>query len=85
MESRFPLQIAMSKLERRWWFYVPVTLISVGCTFALLIQAGMPVPPVNISQWLVWALCVVSIQRGLSLAGRALALWLWPAAAKGVV
>ncbi|ALT76292.1 hypothetical protein [Paucibacter sp. KCTC 42545] len=72
----------MSNLERKWWFFAPVTCIGAWLTIQLLSVAGMPIGALSISQWLVFALCFFGIQRGLSFAGWLIFLTVAPKLAK---
>ncbi len=75
----------MSRLERQWWFFLPIGVLSLGCTLALLLGAGIPLPPINASQWLVWLVCQAALFRLLSFVGWLVALRLLPATAMHVV
>lgn len=51
-----------SKLERKWWFAVPVLALSVVCTLWLLRGAGIGHPEAA-PQWLVYFLCLFGFQQ----------------------
>jgi hypothetical protein len=69
-----------SQLERQWWFIAPVSALAVLLTMYVMRSAGI-VHPYNIAQWILYILCAVGLQRGLSLAGWLLALWVAPSSA----
>lgn len=66
-----------SRLERTWWFIAPVSALAVILTMYVMRSAGI-VYPYNIAQWILYILCSVGLQRGLSFTGWLLALWVAP-------
>jgi hypothetical protein len=59
-----------SKLEKRWWFELPVFAIAAFLTSCLMDNAGIT-NPYKFSGWVIYALCFAGLERGLSFA-----LWL---------
>jgi hypothetical protein len=72
----------MSTLERKWWFVGPISGVAVWLSFQLIVQAGMVIATLSISQWLVCCLCFFGIQRALSFAGWLIFLVVAPDLAK---
>ena len=66
-----------SKLERRWWFATPVCALAAILTLNFVESAGIH-HPYNFSQWVLYVLCFVGLQRGLSFMGWLLVLVLSP-------
>ena len=66
-----------SKLERQWWFSLPVVALSVLLTVWLMDSAGMP-HAANFAQSVLYAVCFVGFQRGVSFAGFLLVLCFAP-------
>jgi|PersoiStandDraft_1058852.scaffolds.fasta_scaffold06254_4 hypothetical protein len=56
-----------SKLERKWWFQLPVCALAAFLTAYLMDGAGIA-RPYRFAGWIVYALCLAGLQRGLSLA-----------------
>jgi len=54
-----------SKLEKRWWFLLPVSAVAALLTHYLMDSAAIT-RPYNFSQWALYVLCFASFQRGLS-------------------
>lgn len=54
-----------SKLERKWWFLLPVSALAAFLTAYFMDGAEMS-RPYNFSQWVIYALCFAGLQRGLS-------------------
>lgn len=61
----------MSELERKWWFSIPVCVLTVLSTIGLLQAAGIQYLPdqFNAAHWAVWFLCFVGLQRCFSFLG----------------
>lgn len=54
-----------SKLERKWWFLLPVS--ALAAFLAAYFMNGAEISrPYNFSQWVIYALCFAGLQRGLS-------------------
>jgi hypothetical protein len=66
-----------SKLERKWWFALPVGALAAILTLHFLSSAGITYP-FNFSQWILCAMCFTGLQRGLSFIGWFLVLSLSP-------
>ncbi len=66
-----------SKLDRKWWFFVPVIVLASISTSYFMSAAGL-VYPYNFAQWMLYALCFVGLQRGISFAGWLLFVCLLP-------
>lgn len=56
-----------SKLERKWWFATPISVLAVFLTAYVMNSAGIP-HPYNFSQWVLYLLCLTGLQRGMSFA-----------------
>ena len=56
-----------SKLERKWWFLLPVSALAAFLTAYFMDNAEIS-RPYNFSQWVLYALCFAGLQRGLSFA-----------------
>jgi hypothetical protein len=69
-----------SQLERQWWFIAPVSALAVLLTMYVMRSAGI-VHPYNTAQWILYILCSVGLQRGLSFLGWFLVLWVAPSSA----
>jgi len=54
-----------SKLERKWWFLLPVSALAAFLTAYFMESAGVK-QTYNFSQWVLYTLCFVGLQRGLS-------------------
>ena len=54
-----------SKLERKWWFLLPVSALAAFLT-AYFMDSAEIIRPYNFSKWVVYALCSGGLQRGLS-------------------
>ena len=54
-----------SKLERKWWFSLPVIALAAFLTAYFMDSAEIS-RPYNFSQWVIYALCFAGLQRGLS-------------------
>lgn len=67
-----------SRLERKWWFSVPVSLLAFFLTEFVMHCAGI-LHPYNFAQWTLYFTCFVGLQRSLSFAGWLLVLCLSPA------
>ena len=59
-----------SKLEKRWWFELPVFVLAALFTSHLMDSAGIT-SPYEFSGWAIYVLCFAGLERGLSFA-----LWL---------
>ncbi|OON61157.1 hypothetical protein B0920_19755 [Massilia sp. KIM] len=57
-----------SKLERKWWFAMPVFVLSIVCTIWLLRGAGIGEPE-GAPQWLVYFLCLFGFQQVFTFVG----------------
>ena len=66
-----------SKLERKWWFALPVGALAAILTLHFVNSAGIE-HPYNFSQWVLYFLCFTGLQRGLSFVGWLLVLILSP-------
>ena len=66
-----------SRLEQKWWFALPVAALSVVLTQQCMRGAGIA-SPYNFSQWLLYFLCFVGLQRAFSFAGWLLLLGFAP-------
>lgn len=67
----------MSPIERKWWFALPLMLVSVIATMFLLRSALVPSTG-SLSWILVFSLCTTGLQRLLSFLAWLLLLWLAP-------
>lgn len=54
-----------SKLERKWWFLLPVSTLAAFLTAYFMDSAEIS-RPYHFSQWVIYALCFAGLQRGLS-------------------
>lgn len=54
-----------SKLERKWWFSLPITALAGFLTVYIMADAGIA-RHYNFSQWVLYLLCFAGLQRGLS-------------------
>lgn len=54
-----------SKLERKWWFLLPVSTLAAFLTAYFMDSAEIG-RPYNFAQWVLYALCFAGLQRGLS-------------------
>jgi hypothetical protein len=59
-----------SKLEKKWWFQLPVCVMAALLTSYVMDSAGIT-HPYKFSGWVIYALCFAGVERGLSFA-----LWL---------
>jgi len=61
----------MSELERKWWFSLPVGMLTMLATIGLLRAVGLPFLPFQygVAQWAVYLLCFVGLQRCISFLG----------------
>lgn len=60
----------MSPLERKWWFALPVMVLTTMCTLYLMDSAGVPNGmDKSAAQWIVHLMCFFCVWRALSLAG----------------
>ena len=66
-----------SKLERKWWFALPVGALAAILTLHFVSSAGIE-HPYNFSQWVLYFLCFTGLQRGLSFVSWLLVLGLSP-------
>ena len=55
----------MSPIERKWWFMLPVMVLSGIATQFLLTSAELPHAP-SFARSLIFGLCFVTLYRGLS-------------------
>jgi type II secretory pathway component PulF len=67
-----------SRLERKWWFAIPVSAIAAVLTLFIVNHAGIR-QPYSFSQWVLFVLAFGGLQRGISLVGWLLVLALSPA------
>lgn len=73
---------AMSRLETRWWFSLPVTMFSVLLALFITGQAGFPeLSGFNGAQWILYIVLMVGLQRCFSFFGWLLVLMVLPSAA----
>jgi len=54
-----------SKLERKWWFLLPVSTLAAFLAAYFMDNAEIS-RPYNFSQWVIYAFCFAGLQRGLS-------------------
>ena len=59
----------MSELERKWWFFIPVVILTAMSTILLLHAAGLPPFEYGAAQWAVWFLCFMGLQRCFAFLG----------------
>ena len=57
-----------SKLERTWWFALPVGVLAGFLTIVLLTRSGITNPYTN-PQWILFAITFAGLQRALSFMG----------------
>jgi len=67
-----------SKLERKWWFQLPVSGLAAFLTVYFMDSAAIS-RPYNFSQWVLYIFCFAGLQRGLSFAAWLVVLGLSPA------
>lgn len=68
----------MSELERKWWFVLIVSMLTMASTLGLLYAAGLPPFEYSGAQWVVWFFCYVGLQRCFSFLGWSLVLIVSP-------
>lgn len=71
-------RLAMTRLERKWWFAGPVAMLAVIMTRYLMDSVGIQ-HQVGFAQMAIFILCVAGLQRAFSLLGWLLVLFLSPA------
>lgn len=54
-----------SKIERKWWFLLPVSALAAFLTAYFMDSAEIS-RPYSFAGWMVYALCFAGLQRGLS-------------------
>ena len=59
----------MSELEKKWWFSLPVSMLTVMSTIGLLHAAGFPPFQYGAAHWAVWFLCFMGLQRCFAFLG----------------
>jgi hypothetical protein len=69
--------IMTTKLERNWWFLLPVTGLAAALTAYLMDSAGLA-RPYTVAQWVLYGVCFGGLQRGFSFVGWLLVLFLSP-------
>jgi hypothetical protein len=57
-----------SKLERQWWYSLPIGALAAILTLYVLRSAGIK-HPYTASQWLLYMMCFIGFQRGISFIG----------------
>lgn len=67
-----------SKLEREWWFSIPVLVLAGLTSWYLFKASGLPAPH-NFAGAAIYMLCSVALQQGFSLLGWMLVALLSPA------
>lgn len=67
----------MSNLEKKWWFIAAVSIATPILTFPLLDSAGVW-PIDGFAQGLVSLICLLAINRLLSMAGRVFTIFAFP-------
>lgn len=67
-----------SKLEREWWFSIPVLVLAGLASWYLFKASGLPAP-YNFAGAAIYMLCSVALQQGFSLLGWMLVALLSPA------
>lgn len=72
----------MSPIERKWWFMLPVMVLSGIATQFLLTSAELPHAP-SFAGSLIFGLCIVTLYRGLSFCIWMGLLWVAPGLADG--
>lgn len=68
----------MSQLERKWWFILPVSLLSTMLTMFLTHGAGIW-PAEGLAQWIVYCFCLLGIWKSVSFVGWLIVLFAKPA------
>jgi type II secretory pathway component PulF len=66
-----------SKIERKWWFLLPVSALAAFLTVYFMDTAEIN-RPYNFAQWVLYVLCFAGLQRGLSFAAWLLVLAVSP-------
>ena len=75
----------MSALEKKWWFSLPVTLLSLLLTLFITSHAGLPLPGnFNGAQWILYLVLALGLQRCFSFLGWLLVLFVSPSTAAPV-
>lgn len=67
----------MSKLEKKWWFILPVSLLSAMLASLLTRSAGIW-PADGAAQWLVYFLCLAALWKTISFLGYLIILFAAP-------
>lgn len=67
----------MSQLERKWWFILPVIVISTMLTIFLLRSADAW-PAENLARWIVYFFCLLGIWKSVSFVGWLIVLFARP-------
>lgn len=67
----------MYRIERKWWFALPVMLLAMLATLCLLNYAQLPRTD-SLAWFVIFSLCCVPLQRVLSFFAWLVLLWLAP-------
>lgn len=67
-----------SKLERKWWFQIPVIALALILTAYLIYAAGFP-NTYSFARWMLYSLSFIGLKRAISFIGWLLVLCLSPA------
>lgn len=71
----------MSALEKKWWFMLPVVMLTTICTRYLFDSVGLPFSEFGLAHWIMYGLCFGALWRVMSFIGWLLVLSASPAAA----
>lgn len=67
----------ISKLDRTWWFAMPISFLAAFLTLYVVSSAGIA-QPYSFSQWFLYFMCFLGIHRGLSFLGWLLVVLMAP-------
>ena len=69
--------MTMAQVEKKWWFILPVSMISTMLTIFLLRSAGAW-PADGLAHWLVYFFCLLGIWKAVSFLGWLIVLFAKP-------